>query len=462
MLLRAARERVPDDPDLLVTEATYLAWARRFRESLLRYDSVIAVHPEPAFDYVRVARARTLAWAGRFKEARDGYDAVLTRSPADRDAQFGLAQLRAWSGDLLGAARGYEALLRDDPDEPRVLIALASVRHWQGRPATALRLLDRSATRAPGDGDALAVRTAIRASHGLQATAMQQYSEDSDGNLNRWSTSVLRTHVGDTRAALTIGSLAATDAARDSRRRLVEGVLSAPVGAATVSASLGLRQLAPALRSPAAGESDGAMPGTRQVMTWRGSASMPLTSRVTAAASVAGWPLDEVATLLGQSLDVRQQELSLTWRPTRGLVVASSASRLSFSDENTRHGGSLRVTQALPHGLSVGAYGIGFGFAARNALYFSPAAFRAAELSAGWARESASWSASVSGGYGVQRVDGGLPVQSQWHLDARATRHLGGPLSLEAFGGRSTSAAASAVGAYRYDLLGVGLVVRPL
>jgi hypothetical protein len=45
-------------------------------------------------------------------------------------------------------------------------------------------------------------------------------------------------------------------------------------------------------------------------------------------------------------------------------------------------------------------------------------------------------------------------------LDARATRQITTLVSLEVFGGRSTSAAASAVGAYRYDLLGIGLHLR--
>ncbi|MEY3701646.1 MAG: hypothetical protein RI891_938, partial [Gemmatimonadota bacterium] len=47
VLLRAARERVPDDPEFLLTEAMYLSWDQRWLESIVRYDSVIAANPGP-------------------------------------------------------------------------------------------------------------------------------------------------------------------------------------------------------------------------------------------------------------------------------------------------------------------------------------------------------------------------------------------------------------------------------
>jgi hypothetical protein len=42
-----------------------------------------------------------------------------------------------------------------------------------------------------------------------------------------------------------------------------------------------------------------------------------------------------------------------------------------------------------------------------------------------------------------------------WHLDARVRLQVVRGLDVELFGGRSTSAAVSAVGAYRYDMLGM-------
>jgi tetratricopeptide (TPR) repeat protein len=456
VLLRAARERVPTDPDLLFTEATYLSWARRWTEALLRFDTLSAAHPGRDYDYVRVARARTLSWAGRLEEARDGYRAVLDSAPNDRDAHFGLAQLRAWSGDLVGAARGYETLLADDPDDPRVLIGLAAVRNWQGRPGTALQLLSRSATRAPDDADAASLRDAIRRTTVPQVSVLQNYSQDTDGNVNRWLMSTARVTSGNVRASLTLGSLAATDPARNSRRRLVEGNVSGPLGPVTLSATLGARLLSPEWRAP---EGRPAI-DDRQLITWRATAAMPIASRLSATVGVARWPFDEIASLLGRALDIDQQDIVLDWRPIGRLSVTAAATRLAFSDENVRTGGTVRVTYPLPGGFSVGAYGVGFGFDTKSTSYFSPAAFRAAELAAGWGRETPTWSASLSGGYGRQRVERDLPTQEQWHLDARATRQITTLVSLEVFGGRSTSAAASAVGAYRYDLLGIGLHLR--
>jgi len=71
-------------------------------------------------------------------------------------------------------------------------------------------------------------------------------------------------------------------------------------------------------------------------------------------------------------------------------------------------------------------------------------------VTAAWGREGTRWSAGLSGGAGVQQVDT-AQVQSQWHADARLARRIGAHWQLEAFAGKSTSAAASAVGAYAYS-----------
>lgn len=459
VLLRVARQRVPDDPDLLVSEATYLAWGRRFDQALVRYDSVSAEHPDAAFDYVRVARARTLSWAGRFRDARAGFEDVLRRTPSDRDAQFGLAQLRAWSGDLVGAARGYTTLLADDPTEPRVLLGLASVRHWQGRSGTAMRLLQRAAVVAPNDVDAASMRAAIQTQRAPQMVVTQQQSTDSDGNVNAWTTSTARLSVGDLQAGLTLGSLTAADAAREARRRLAEGNLRMPVGPITLAGALGVRFIDPAWRPDIA--SGNASFQTRQVLAWRASAAVPVSARVTATLGVAAWPIDDVASLLERSLDANRQDVALTWRPFRRLTVTTAIDRTAYSDRNERTGATVHVSYPLAHGFALGAFGTGFGFAERSPSYFSPSMFRAASASASWAREALTWSASLSGGLGAQQVNRGQPLQSQWHVEVRATRQLIGPLAIEASAGRNTSAAASVVGAYRYDHVGLGLRVRP-
>ncbi len=455
VLLRQARERVPKDQDLLFTEATYLGWGRRYDDAIVRYDSILAA---PTIDVapVRVARARTLSWAGRLGDAATAYAEILAADPSDRDARYGLAQVRSWSGDLAGATRAYQQLLADDPAEPRVLIGLAAIKLWQGRPGSAQRLLDRAAVRAPDDADLASLRRAARQAAGTRIGLGHNYSEDTDRNVNRWSTVRLQQMLGDAQVSLTAGRLNATDPARNSQREMLEAGTALPLGPATLSGSVGLRQLQPVARF-----GDIAAGTERDLVTWRAALSLPLGSRLTANVGASAWPFDEIASLLGAELDIDQVEGSLEWRVLRSLSLAIGASQLSFSDGNTRRGGNVRITQRLPGGFSVGAYGIGFDFAERATVYFSPPDFRAAELTAGWGRETERWGAGLSGGYGRQRVRSGLPQQELWHIDARVNARLTSFLNLEAFAGRSTSAAASAVGAYRYDIIGLSLNVRP-
>jgi hypothetical protein len=55
----------------------------------------------------------------------------------------------------------------------------------------------------------------------------------------------------------------------------------------------------------------------------------------------------------------------------------------------------------------------------------------------------------------MQKLGPDDPTQGQWHLDARLARRFARGASVDVFGGTSTSAAASAVGAFRYETAGV-------
>ena len=452
VLLRAARVRVPDDPDLLFTEATYLAWGRRWPEALLRYDSLITAHPTNDYNYVRVARARTLSWSGRLTDAQREYREVLAREPGERDARFGLGQVSAWSGDLDAAATQYAALLVDDPDEGRVLLALAQVRLWQSKYASAAKLAARAAVRDSANGDLRELQRALAAASALRVDVGQSWSEDSDRNVNFWQTVGARTVVGDgLRLGASLGFLSATDPTRTSRRSMAEFSLGMPFGKGTVAAAVGARALDPAPLT-----STGPAAPSRAVLTGRLSLQQRVGAGVTLGASVARWPFDEIAVLMPLALDVDQWEGTAEWRATPKLGWNAMVGGLDFSDGNRRRAWSGRAAYRLAKGLTVGALASGFAYERRELRYFSPPRFTAGEATAGWARETATWSAALSGGLGLQQIDT-LASQDQWHLDGRLARQWGRTWALELVGGRSTSAAASAVGAYAYTTLGLTL-----
>ena len=452
VLLRAARVRVPDDPDLLFTEATWLSWARRWEAALVRFDSLLARHPGDDFNYVRAARARTLSWAGRLDEAERGYEALLARDAADRDARFGLAQVRSWRGDLDGAAARDAALLRDEPAELRALIGLAQVRLWQQRPGAARDLARRARAVDSASAEVRELEKALRAAAAPRLDVSHDWSEDSDRNTNRWQRVGLR---AVTRGGLGVGAavatLQATDPFRSSRRAMAEGTLVAPLWRGTLTGVLGARALSPAPLVPG-----GPAAADRSVLSGRVTLQQRLTPTVGLAATVARWPFDEIASITPLALDVTQGDVALDWRPTARLALAATAGRLDWSDGNVKQTWSARATRRLPRGFTVGAYGMGFTFERRAPRYFSPPRFASGEVTGGWAHEGPRWSLGLGGGVGAQRVDTAA-VQDQWHLDARAARAWGDGWSLELRGGRSTSAAASAVGAYAYSTLGLSL-----
>lgn len=450
VLLRAARVRVPNDPDLLYTEALYLSWGKRYPEAIVRYDSVITAHPGADFVHVRIARARTLSWAGRLPEAARGYAAVLAQDSTDRDAQFGLAQVAAWSGDLDAAARRYETLLASDPTEVRSLIGLGNLRLWQQRPGDARRLAERAWARDSANTEVLELRKAVRAAYGVRTEVSSDYSEDSDRNLNRWQALRANTTIGNgIRVGAAVAQLAATDPFRESRRTMLEGSLGVPIGAGSVTAVLALRQMAPApltVGGPASPE--------RSVLSGRVTLTQRVRPALSLSATVARWPFDEVASITPLALDITQGELAADWRLSATTSVAGTLGRLDWSDGNAKRTWSARATRRLPRNVSVGAFAGGFGFDRRAPRYFSPPRFVSGELTGAWAHESPRWSIGMGGGFGAQRVDT-LAVQDQWHLDARIARTWASTWQVELHGGRSTSAAASAVGAYAYSTLGV-------
>ncbi len=452
VLLRAARVRVPDDPDLLFTEATFLSWGKRWDEAIVRFDTLTGAHPASDFDYVRIARARTLSWAGRLAEAGRGYAQVLDRDSTNRDARFGLAQLSAWSGDLDGAVAGYNALLASDPTEVRALVGLGNVRLWQQDLGKARALAERAQASDSANVEVRELRRAVRAATAPRVEVSHDWSEDTERNTNRWQRVTVRTTTrGGLRASTALASLHATDPFRASRRTLVEGSLGLPFGRGSLTAVVGARSLSPAPLN--AGDP---APRDRTVLSGRLTLQQRLLPTLNLYGTVSRWPFDEIASVTPLALDITQGDLAADWRATSAFTLNGALGTLSYSDGNTKRTWSARATQRAAKGFALGAFVSGFAFETKRPRYFSPPTFIAGELTAGWSRESPAWVMSVSGGYGAQRVDT-LATQDQWHIDALATRQWSNGWAVELHGGRSNSAAASAVGAYAYSTLGLTL-----
>ncbi len=452
VLLRAARVRVPDDPDLLFTEATYLSWGKRWDEAIVRFDTLDAAHPERDFDYVRVARARTLSWAGRLDEAGTVYTRLLAADPSNRDARYGLAQVRAWRGDLDGAAAGYGTLLKSDPTELRALVGLGNVRLWQQRFADARALAERAAARDSANGEVRDLRRAVRAATAPRLEASHDWSEDTERNTNRWQRVTLRTTTrGGLRASAAVATLHATDPFRASRRTLVEGSLGLPLWRGSLTAVVGARTL-----SPAPFNAGDPAPSDRSVLSGRLTLQQRVRPSLNLTGTLSRWPFDEIASVTPLALDITQADLGADWRATSTLTLGATLGLLDYSDGNAKRTWSTRATRRLPRGFTAGAFLSGFRFDERRPRYFSPPKFLAGEVTAGWAREGAAWSFAFGGGYGAQRVDT-LATQDQWHVDAVTARQWTNGWSVELHGGRSNSAAASAVGAYAYSTLGLSL-----
>lgn len=448
VLLRNARVRVPDDPDIRYAEALYLSWGKHFDLAVLKYDSLLKTNPE--LDYVRVARARTLSWAGKLAEAEQAYRAALavpmTDKDAVRDAEIGLAQVTSWRGDLTGAAKRYTALLADDPGDPRALAGLASVRGWQGRPRAAAQLLERALKRDSTDAEMKTSLATARAAAAQHTDLETDWSDDSDGDLNYWSLASQRQYLTDQLAATsTVGFLEAGDAIRHANRKLAEFGVAASGDVLSGNAALGVRAL------------DADTPGVpdRAVLTARIGATMHLGPAANVGVSASRFPFDEIASVMAHSIDLTSLDANADFTPWDHGTIAFTAGTLGFSDGNHRANFTIRASQHWSDRPWIGVFGRSMDFSETVPAYFSPGHFLLYEAQSGWEHEATTWTGSISGGLGEQKIDTGKPWQSEYHVEARLGRRWRSGSSLALTGGVSTSAAASAVGAFHYSTLGV-------
>jgi hypothetical protein len=170
-------------------------------------------------------------------------------------------------------------------------------------------------------------------------------------------------------------------------------------------------------------------------------------------------PFDEIAALLARGITLTNIEANTDWRVRTGTNITLSVGTLGFSDGNRRNGGALRLAQGGPAGLTFGVLARTFSFAHNATGYFTPEQFVLGDLYASWEYVRAPWSTGISAGAGAQQLGPHNPAQGQWHGDGRVGYHFASGAAVDVFGGASTSAAASAVGAFRYETGGVTIRV---
>jgi tetratricopeptide (TPR) repeat protein len=399
-LLRDARTLDRADVDLRITEARILSWAARYREAVVRYDSVLAEQPdnrEAAF-----GRAQTLAWDNRFKEADRGFAALVRDNPDDLDALAGRAMVAAWQGDLSTAARRYEAALARNPEHLPSLTGMAQVRLWQGRTAESSSYAARARAVAPDDRTAREVEAQVRALVRPRIEAILGWSRDSDKNTLWWQTLGTSLALGPgLRGFASATAAEASDPIRDGTRVGGEVGVSYSAGSLGLTAAVGARRLNP----------EGAK--SRSLGTWRGGASYRLTPTAGVGVGYAHYSFDETALLLSRDLDVDELSADGDVELARNLALGVGGSLAWLSDDNMRRAAVASLTQRVARVWTVGLFGRAMGYDSPGVGYFAPDQFLLGEVRGSWTWAVRNWETRLSGGLGLQQIGTGADAQEE-------------------------------------------------
>jgi len=151
-IFERARERAPDDPEVIEAMADFLALHGGMVEAARLYGEVVERQPDDL--RAREKRARTLALSDRRDEAVAAWQDVLQIDPQHESAHRALARHFSLQGDLQASVRHRVEALRWGRGET-VEEALRLVREMlqAGLPGEALTVLERAEFMAPGIPD---------------------------------------------------------------------------------------------------------------------------------------------------------------------------------------------------------------------------------------------------------------------------------------------------------------------
>lgn len=113
---RDAAQANPDDPQVLLALANYLAQTGSLAEAITWYEKALAINPNDAV--TRLAFADALAGGGKRSDAELQYKRVFEIQPSNPQAHYGLAELyRLWSPPRIqDAITEYNKTIQVGPD----------------------------------------------------------------------------------------------------------------------------------------------------------------------------------------------------------------------------------------------------------------------------------------------------------------------------------------------------------
>jgi tetratricopeptide (TPR) repeat protein len=428
---RAAYERVLARDSLNVTALYRLAlldsWDGNLARSLERFAR--ARRLSPGDEDIMVSQATVLAWAGRQQTAERLYDSILARSPRRSDALAGRARVVAWHHDFGRAEELWRAALDLHPDDPELLIGLAQTLYWRGRPALARAFLARARSLAPRDPAVLELDRSVRAALRPQLqTSFDGVNDNESNDFVAQEATYAASLGGDRRGTLEAGWRRVSPG--DATSYGASGEVAAALGGDVVlHGGLGVRRLEGQLRR----------------------ATTPLTGQLGLGVRPARYatvtigyeraPFDETAALIASGFVIDALEAGLDASPTSDWSITASGGAAWVSDGNRRYSGTATVLARLLPGLQFGPAARILAYQPNHAPgYFAPDRFSVLEgqLTYGWQR--ARWGVRAEGGLGALQAAVAAGWQTEWHLRLTLSRGWGADDELALVGSITNSA----------------------
>ena len=183
-MLREQLVRDPSDREARSLLARVLAWNRRFVESTVEYERLLADHPDDAFD--RAGYARVLTWSGQIEQSLGEFRRAIAADSTNLEVRLDYARALSWTGDLPGASMEYRRILGVNPSQGDAWLGYATVARWRSGATASDRFLTRAEANGAEPKAAGEERNAVRRASGpslgggWESARERQYVEGPD------------------------------------------------------------------------------------------------------------------------------------------------------------------------------------------------------------------------------------------------------------------------------------------